>query len=203
MREILPGILHWMAFHTGIRQQVHSYCVRDGSVTVIDPMLPEGGIDALRGRAEPERILLTNRHHYRQSADLVEAFDCPVQCHEAGLHEFEDGPSVEGFSFGEEVAPGILALEVDAICPEETALHVTTGDGALAFADGLIRSGDGALGFVPDSLMGDDPEAVKDGLHRSFRRLLERDFDALLFAHGEPLVRGGKAALSEFVEEGS
>ena len=48
--------------------------------------------------------------------------------------------------------------------------------------------------------MGDDPEGVKRGLLRAFRGLLERDFDNLLLAHGEPWLGGGKAALREFVE---
>jgi glyoxylase-like metal-dependent hydrolase (beta-lactamase superfamily II) len=97
------------------------------------------------------------------------------------------------------VAPGIVALEVDAICPEDTALHVEAGEGLLAFADGLIRSGDGSLAFVPDFLMGDDPGEVKRGLRDALRRLVELDFDSLLFAHGEPLVGGGKSALRAFV----
>ena len=41
--------------------------------------------------------------------------------------------------------------------------------------------------------MGDDPEGVKRGLHESLRRLLDEDFDALLFAHGEPMANGGHA----------
>jgi hypothetical protein len=35
----------------------------------------------------------------------------------------------------------------------------------------------------------------------AFRGLLERDFDSLLFAHGEPLVGGGRAALKDFVSK--
>ena len=202
MDEILPGLYHWTALHERIRVRVSSYYVADGAGTLIDPMLPEEGLDWFRYRSRPERIVLTNRHHYRHSGRFVEAFDCPVRCHESGLHEFEGGPSVGGFSFGDEVAPGIVALEVGAICPDDTALHIGVGDGALAFADALIRGRDGSLGFVPDAYMGDDPEGVKRGVRESVRAMLERDFDHLLFAHGAPLVGGGKRALRAFVEEG-
>ncbi|HXS42981.1 MAG TPA: hypothetical protein VN751_00030, partial [Solirubrobacteraceae bacterium] len=68
-------------------------------------------------------------------------------------------------------------------------------------ADGLVSSR-GAVGFVPDRLLGDDPEGVKAGLREAYRRLLDRDFDDLLFAHGDPLVGGGKAALRDFVSKG-
>src|ERR671932_334241 len=117
MEEILPGVQHWTAFPRGIGQVVHSYLYAPAHA-LIDPMLPEEGLDAL-DRYRPERILLTNRHHYRQSDELRERFGCPVLCHEAGLHEFEGGPEVRGFSFGQEVASGVDALELDAICPEE------------------------------------------------------------------------------------
>jgi hypothetical protein len=115
----------------------------------------------------------------------VAAFDIPVACHASGLHEFEHGPDVEGFGFGDELAPGILALEVDAICPDDTAFHLDVGDGALAFADAIIRYGE--LGFVPDDYM-DGPQAVKQGVREAAYRLLDHRFDALLVAHGEPLV---------------
>jgi hypothetical protein len=195
MEEIAPGILHWTAHHKRIRADVSSYFV-DRGATLIDPMLPEEGVEAFRGR-EPEVILLTNRHHYRHSDKFVEAFGCRVRCHEAGLHEFEGGPRVEGFAWGDDVANGILALEVGALCPEETAFHVDAGPRALSFGDALINHG--GLGFVSDKLMGDDPQSVQEGLRDSFRRLLAHDFDALLTAHGDPVPSGGKVALLRFV----
>jgi len=200
MKEIVPGNLHWTAFHEGIGFDVSSYFVERGA-TLIDPMLPPGGVEAFRGR-EPEAILLTNRHHYRHSDRFVEAFGCPVRCHAAGLHEFEGGPEVEGFSFGDDVASGILALEVGALTPEETAFHVDAGPRALSFGDAVINEPGEGLGFVPDKYIGDDPEGVKEGLRESFRRLLAHDFDALLIAHGEPVPKGGKAALLEFAAGG-
>lgn len=196
MNEIVPGILHWTAFHEGIGFDVSSYFVERGA-TLIDPMLPPGGVETFRGR-EPEVILLTNRHHYRHSDRFAAEFGCPVRCHEAGLHEFEGGPPVEGFSFGDDVANGILALEVGALTPEETAFHVDAGPRALSFGDAVINEPGGGLGFVPDKYIGDDPEGVKEGLRESFRRLLAHDFDALLIAHGAPIAKGGKAALLQF-----
>lgn len=123
-----------------------------------------------------------------------------MRCHESGLHEFEgSGREVEGFSFGQQLAPGIVALEVDAICPDDTALHPDVGEGALAFADGLVHWGEGKVGFVPDQLM-DGPEQVKQGIRDVAARLLEEQrFSTLLFAHGDPIVGGGQEALRAFV----
>ena len=200
MEEITPGLWHWKAFHPGIRTEVSSYYVAD-SGTLIDPMRPGEGLEWFEGR-EPQRIVLTNRHHYRQSDEIRRRFDCPVLCHAAGLHEFEGGPAVAGFEFGDHLAPAITALEVGVLCPEETALQIELGDGLLSFADGLIRYG-GELGFVPYDACYDDPVAEKRGLRKAFRGLLGVRFDGLLFAHGDPLIGGGKRALAEFVEGGA
>jgi glyoxylase-like metal-dependent hydrolase (beta-lactamase superfamily II) len=197
LNEIRPGLFHWTAEHPKIGVEVSSYYV-EGSGTMIDPMLPPGGLDWFRARTTPERIVLTNRHHYRQSDELRAAFGCPVLCNQLGLHEFESGPAVEGFRFGDELAPGITALEVGAICPEETALHIDLEEGALSFADGVIHYGE--LGFVSDGLLGTDAAGVKRGLRDSLRQLLDRRFDTLLFAHGDPLLSGGHRALREFVD---
>ena len=194
--EIAPGILHWSARHPGIGQTVHSYYV-ENAAAVLDPMVPEGVIDELARRGPPDRILLTNRHHYRQSDALVAEFSCTVLCPESGLHEFGGGSRVQGYAYGDEVAPGIVAHEVGAICPDDAALHIHAGDGLLAFADGLIRW-EGELAFVPDFLMGDDPEAVKRGLVASLRRLCELEFDGMLFAHGEPLLGDARQTLTAF-----
>ena len=85
---------------------------------------------------------------------------------------------------------------------KDTVLHLKEVDGrALDFADGLMRFADGSLTFAPDFLLGDDPEEVKRGLRRSLRRLLDQSFDNLLFAHGAPLIGGGKEALGAFLED--
>ena len=199
IEEILPGVLHWTAFRDTIGEQVHSYCVPESRV-LIDPMEPDVGLDWFEQHGPPELILLTNRHHYRHSGRFVDRYGCRVLCHRDGLYEFEGEARVNGFSFGDELAPGITAERVAVLCPEETAFLIESGSGALSFADAIVRDDGGPLRFVSDWLLGDDPEAVKSGLRESFRQLLELDFDNLLLAHGSPLVGGGKDALREFVE---
>jgi hypothetical protein len=197
MEEVLPGVLHWTRVHDRIGIPVHSYFVADRGL-LIDPMEPDEGLDALADHGNPERIVLSVRHHLRHSERFVTRFGCDIVAHEAGLHEFEDGPEVRGFAFGDEIAPGVRALELAAICPEDTVLHIRAGLGALHFGDGIIRRR-GRIGFVPDGLM-DEPETVKRRTFERLRELLDEDFDALLFAHGDPLApTGGRDALAQFV----
>jgi hypothetical protein len=198
MEELLPGIWHWTATHPNTGSEVSSYWVRP-SRALIDALLPDEGTEHFEAEP-PERVLLSNRHHLRHAERFADEFGCVIECSKPGLHEFENGPEVQGFDFGEEVAPGIEALEVGAICPDESALLIRDA-GALAIADG-IRHYDGEMGFFPDWLLGDDPESVKAGLRESYAGLLDLDFDNLLFAHGDPLIGGGKEALRRFAEAG-
>jgi hypothetical protein len=195
--ELQPGVFHWQAVHPNLGVEVSSYYL-SAARALVDPMVPPEGLEWFGGDGPPvpERILLTNRHHLRDSVRFESEFGCSIHCNDAGLHEFADGPDVEAFFFGDEVAPGVVAHEVDAICPEEAALHAAIGDGVLSVADGVVNY-DG-LRFVSDRLLGDDPEGVKRGLREAYGRLCGLEFDAMLFAHGDPIPTGAKAALREF-----
>ncbi|MCP9489850.1 MAG: hypothetical protein MSC31_08225 [Solirubrobacteraceae bacterium MAG38_C4-C5] len=110
------------------------------------------------------------------------------------------GLDARGYAPGDELPGGMTAVEVGAISADEMALHVPWF-AAVAFADGLVRDGgaDGPLAFVPDSLIGDDPEGVKRGLLDAFERLAALEPRHLLLAHGHPVVGNGERALRDFV----
>ena len=200
MDEIAPGLWHWTTPHERIRQDVSSYYLA-GPGVLIDPMLPPEGAAWFEGHTAPAHILLSNRHHDRDSWRLREEFGCTVHCVRNGLHELEGRGPAEPFDFGDELPGGVTAHEVGAICPDEAALHIPSC-AALVCADGVVRwPGKEGLSFVPDKLM-DEPERTKAGLREAYRRLLDLDFDLLLLAHGEPVLAGGKEELRAFVGEG-
>ena len=167
-----------------------------GSGSALDPLLPDEGIEWFDDH-RPERVVLSTRHHLRHAEQIAERFGCPILAHEDGLHEFEGGPQVEGFAFGDRLAPDLTALTMDAISPDDTVVRIGVDEGALLFADSVINHG--GLGFVPDQLIGEEPEEVKRLILERASALLDEEFDHLLFAHGDPLIGGGKEALRAFV----
>lgn len=204
MREILPGVFHWTATHPKIHFEVSSYWLEDAGV-LIDPLIPpDEGIEWFAGRGcAPAAIVLSNRHHYRETAELLERFEVPVYCVRQGMHEFTDGEPVTAFEFGDALPGGIATLEIGGLCPDEGALYLE-GRRAIVFADGVVRASqsDGPLGFVPDSLM-DNPSETKRALLEAYGRVLdELDFDHVLMAHGGPVVGDGRVQLRAFVESG-
>jgi hypothetical protein len=195
MQHIIDGVFHWTALNEQIGSRVSSYYVGPADA-VIDPKVPEDGFDALPGR--PEQVLLTSGHHLRDAQRFAEHFGIPIRALKPAAEYIEDDVPIDVITAGEQAAPGISAIHVGVISDDECALHIAHGAGALAVADAVNRR-DGELAFFPDSLLGDDPEAVKDGLRTALARLAtEHAFEALLFAHGEPLASGGTAALQRF-----
>jgi hypothetical protein len=194
VREIAPGLWHWTARHEHIGVEVSSYYLEVERV-LLDPMIPAESLAWFETHGTPEHVLLTNRHHDRHAWRVRERFGCTVHCVRNGIHELDGRGPVEPFDFGDTLPGGAIVYEVDAICPDEAALHIPTYD-ALACADGVMHYGE-QLAFVPDRYM-DNPEATKSALRAAYRGLLDLDFDLLLTAHGHPIIGNAKEALARF-----
>ncbi|HEY3178767.1 MAG TPA: MBL fold metallo-hydrolase, partial [Casimicrobiaceae bacterium] len=61
--------------------------------------------------------------------------------------------------------------------------------------DAVIGNPPGRCGLLREKVM-DDPAQLR----RSVRKLLDLEFDALLFGDGTPIIEGAKARLTELVE---
>jgi hypothetical protein len=200
VRQLLPGVVHWTARHPNIGMDVSSYLLTEAGVA-LDPLTPDDGLEWFDEHGVvPREVLLSNRHHLRHATAFAERFGCGIHASRPGMHAFAPEDGVVPFDFGDTLAGGVIAHEVGVLCPDETAFEVPQVR-ALAVADGVI-SYDG-LRFVPDNLIGDDPEAVKRGLRARYAQLVEEvDFDHLLVAHGDPVVGNGRQALRDFVAGG-
>jgi hypothetical protein len=200
MEEIAPGIHHWTAQHPEIDLRVSSYYVEPAGL-LIDPLEPEDGLDFFDSLDRPpQQVALTIGLHWRHSDRFRDRYGATIRAPASGMHRFEGtGREAEPFESGEEIAPGVTAIEMGGIAPDDTAMHIGHGGGALVFADSLIHMG-GVLGFVPDEFM-EDPEEEKREIREALRGVLERDLDyeVLLFAHGDPLPDRGQAALRDFL----
>jgi glyoxylase-like metal-dependent hydrolase (beta-lactamase superfamily II) len=192
MEQIAPGIQHWKAPHPSIGVEVSSYWLPDLKL-LLDPIAVPDEVEGV------ECILLTCRHHVRDSLEAAERFGATVQAPRSGMHEYGNGTPIRPYDVGDAMLGGaVTAHEVGGLSPDETALHIPSVN-ALSVADGAIRYGE-ALDFVPDRYM-DDPERDKADLRRGFGELADQlDFDVLLLAHGQPYPSGGREALRKFAE---
>jgi hypothetical protein len=190
MHEIAPGIRHWTAPHPNLGTEVSSYWL-PGLRVLLDPLAVPDEVDGV------DEIVLSNRHHKRDAFEAAERFGVPVRVPRVGLHDFADDDPVEPYDFEEPFANGsITAYQVTSYWPDDGALHIPSAS-ALAIADTIVNY-DG-IRFVPDHLMGDDPEAEKRDMKQTLGRLAEElEFEHLLLAHGPPIPDEGRERLREF-----
>ena len=186
----MRGIRHWTAKHPKLGIDVSSHWLPDLKV-LLDPLAVPDEVEGV------EHIVLSNRHHKRDAFETAERFGAPVCVPRVGLHEFDEDDPVEPYDFEEPFAGGaITAYQVTEYWPDDGALHIPSVR-ALAIADTVINY-DG-LRFVPDNLMGDDPEAERQDMKRTLARLAdELEFEHLLLAHGDPVPGQGRERLREF-----
>ena len=192
MEEIAPGIRHWKAVHPNLGIDVSSYWLPELKL-LLDPLAVPEEVEGV------EHILLSCRHHTRDSLDAAERFGATIRAPRTGMHDYPDDTPIQPYDFGESLLDGAVTThEVGGLSPDETALHIPSVN-ALGIADGAIRYGDD-LDFVPDQYM-DDPDKDKADLKRGFGELADQlDFDVLLLAHGKPYPSGGREALRRFAE---
>jgi hypothetical protein len=190
VREIADGIRHWTAQHPNIGVDVSSYWL-PGLGVLLDPLAVPDEVEGVN------EIVLSNRHHKREAFKAAERFGAPVRVPRIGLQEFGEDDPVEPYGFEEPFADGaITAYQVTEHWPDDCALHIPPVR-ALTIADTVINYG--GIQFVPDHLMGDDPEAEKRDIKQTLGRLAdELEFEHLLLAHGMPIANEGRERLREF-----
>jgi glyoxylase-like metal-dependent hydrolase (beta-lactamase superfamily II) len=196
MRELVPGILTWPSFSARFGYDFNGFLVRraDGNL-VIDPVEPTDDDLATLVREGVARIVLTNRNHYRDAARVAAATGARVAVHPADADFVrEKGVTVhDALAHGDRVGPFVV-VPAAGKSPGEVALHWAEKR-LLLVGDACVGTPPGGLSLLPPAVIDDAAE-----LRRSLGRIAaELDFDTLLVADGESILRGARAALQRLV----
>jgi hypothetical protein len=207
MQKLTTGLWRWTArhpeWHPGeFGAEVASFAAKadDGTLLLIDPLLPEQDPDAVLGVLDEEAggrvaIVISVPYHVRSSEELRERYGASIHGHEAaakrlasrsGFHEIEVGASLPG---------GVIAHPVGRPRQRhETPLHVPSHN-ALVFGDSVVEH-EGALKVWAHNKVDDKVRRFyREKFNPTLEPLLDLDFDAVLATHGRPLMTGGKEAL--------
>jgi glyoxylase-like metal-dependent hydrolase (beta-lactamase superfamily II) len=196
MREIVPGILTWPWYSARFGYDFHGFLVRrpDGNL-VVDPVEPTNDDLDVLAREGVARILLTNRNHFRAAARVRERTGARVAVHPADAAFVRDKgvPVDDALAHGERIGPFVV-VPAAGKSPGEIALH-WPDKRLLLVGDACVGTPPGGLSLLPPAVI-DAPDALRQSLRRIAAEL---DFDTLLLADGESLLRGGRAALQRLV----
>jgi glyoxylase-like metal-dependent hydrolase (beta-lactamase superfamily II) len=188
--EVAPGLRRWTAYHDHWEEQVGSLAVEtDDGLVLIDP------IDPPRGLRSPDHVLLTVFWHGRSTAELKPK---RVWAHTRSAQPLRNrGVDVtDAFRPGDELPGDLEAFatarvnEVVFWLPKHRSLAV--GD-VLLGAGAKPRATRDPLRFCPERWLG---KGTHDDLRETLQPLLALPVQRVLVSHGEPVLRGGKAALA-------
>ena len=105
---------------------------------LIDPMIPPEGLGGSSGTARPSTCSSPTATTIATRGGCARRSGARSTASGTGCYELEGRGPVEPFDFGDELPGGVVVHEVDAICPDETALYIPRHR-ALACADGVVR----------------------------------------------------------------
>jgi len=195
MDEIVADIFTWAWFSEPHGYNFNGYLVRhrEGNLCV-DPVPPSEETLADIARMGVASILLTNRNHSR-AANVVRArTGARTLIHpDDAAHARSQGAEIDGpLNVGETVGPCTI-VAVPGKSPGEVALHWPERK-LLIVGDAVIGNPPGQCGLLREKVMDDLAR-----LRQSVRRLLDLDFDALLFGYGASILHDAKLRLHELV----
>ena len=204
MREILPGLFTWGSTYADRPWDLNGYAIRlDGCTVLVDPPAPREDDWPNFEQMKPiVKIVLTNRDHVRD-AELFRT-RCGARLVAASDELAQLAPLVidEAVREGDLVAGALLVIHLPGKSAGEIGLyfdpahHAVSRDlgGILLLGDAIIGNPPGELSLIPEPKL-DDPGQLK----RSLRKLLDYNFDVLLLCDGQPVLRGGKLKVTEFL----
>jgi glyoxylase-like metal-dependent hydrolase (beta-lactamase superfamily II) len=192
VREVIPGVLTWSAFSERFQYDFNGWWI-DG--IVVDPVAPDDEAELVRRGAQ--RIILTNRNHFRAAARVRELTGARVAVHPAdAAFVREKGVIVDDeLAYGERIG-GFVVVDAHGKSPGEIALHWPERR-LLLVGDACVSPPGKGLALLPPAVIDDLP-----ALRQSLARLAGLDFDTLLVGDGVWWEHGGKAALQALVAGG-
>jgi glyoxylase-like metal-dependent hydrolase (beta-lactamase superfamily II) len=193
MHEILPGIYTWGSTYEDRPWDLNGYAVTLNEGTVlIDPPAPlEEDLTKFDALKPITRIVLTNRDHVRDAELFRNRYRCRLIACADEVSQFAPVVIDETVREGDLIAGAFRVIQLPGKSPGEIGLLF----GRILFlGDAIIGNPPGSLGLIPEHKL-DDPALLR----HSLRKLLEYEFDALLFCDGKPLLQGGRQAVERFV----
>ena len=198
VHRIAPGLWRWTAHHPEWRKDVGCvYLETDGAVVLVDPLVPaddperflhylDADIDRAGGGIH---IVLTIYWHVRSTVDLAQRYDADVWAPARSVLPVERRTGITARSArpGEEL-PG----NVEAYASGRAAELVYRLPQHRALVAGDVLLG-GPLRICPGGWVGKGGQAA---VRSALRPLLDAPLDRVLVSHGEPVLRGGRAALA-------
>ena len=193
--QVSPGIFVWQIYDDKIKADLFSTALETRAGTyVVDPIpLSPDGMLSLRADRKTSGIFVTNANHARAAVEFAKTFSTSIYVHDE-LRGSPDFQQATGVQDGEMFSRGLTAIAINGGAAGETALHYEDNGGTMVLGDALINFEPHGFGLLPAKYCLD-----RNLMRRSLRKLLDHDFERMLFAHGTPILSGARARVEQLL----
>lgn len=197
LNRITSSLFGWASFQTQWKIDFNSYALKTAAgVVFVDPTMPAPDVlKQLAALGEPLAIVLTNAHHDRDANAFRKQCDVQIYAHEKAPSDCDTKVDVLTVN-GETLPGGLKAVFLPGVTTSEMALFTKTAGGVLLIGDALLNTPGKGLQLLPDQFIEDKKQA-----RASLQKLLEFNFKIATFAHGDPIVKDAKKAISGFLKK--
>ena len=196
MNEIVTDIFTWAWFSEPHGYNFNGHLVRhpEGNLC-IDPVPPGDADLAEILRMGVTSILLTNRNHSRAANAVRARTGAKTFIHpDDAAHAKSQGAEIDGdLTVGAQSGP-LMIVAVPGKSPGEVVLHWPER-GLLIVGDAVIGNPPGQCALLREKVM-DDPVRLRQSVYK----LLDLEFDTLLFGDGASILHDAKLRLKELVD---
>ena len=197
--ELIPvsALLHyWQAYDPSVKADLCSAALQSSEgVLLVDPIpLQPTLLQQLTDGRSIAGVLVTNVNHCRAATNFAEKFAAPIFAHRATCAACAL-PSAREVANGETFLVDARAIEIEGAPVGETAIYHEADGGALIIGDALINFEPHGFTFLPPKYCANAKE-----MRRSLRRLLDYNFERMLFAHGTPLMHSARKKLEALLQ---
>jgi hypothetical protein len=197
IEPVAPGIFLWRVYDPAVKADLFSTAIATTAGSyLIDPvaMVPEAAAE-LQANNPIGGIVITNENHTRAAAGFAETFRVSIHGHPAlvnGSGVLKVEPVQDRGVFASE----LTAIEIDGGPPGEIAIHSSRDGGSMIVGDALINFEPYGFTFLP-------PKYCSNArvMRRSLSKLLDYDFERMLFAHGTPILAGARHRLEALLRQ--
>lgn len=193
--QITPGILTWQVYDPAVKADLYSTALETPSGTyLVDPIALTGdGLRILESRRKVSGIVVTNENHERAARQFAKRFSAPIYLY-TGLGEAIALPRTIELQDNGSVSPELTAVAIDGAPAGELALHYEPDGGTLVVGDALINFEPYGFAFLPAKYCRDFKL-----MRRSLPKLLDYNFERMLFAHGTPILSSARERLEQLL----
>ena len=190
------SVVTWHRYAPEVKAELFSTAlITNTGSYLVDPIAIDP--ECLRATVAPAPIagvVVTNDNHGRAAVDISASFSVPLYAH-AAARDALHLPSAIEVSDAEEFAPGLTARTIEGAPAGEIAIYAEMEGGSLIVGDALINMEAYGFALLPAKYCSNQKQ-----MRRSLRKLLDYEFERIVFAHGSPVVADAKRRLADLLE---